>query len=79
MKVKAPTLTGEQIKELKKHVRYVRFVHSEDEFILQGTEKIDFQNKEKTEWKTIDIPLQEENPRSIIKLYEYQIIDLQEY
>lgn len=73
-------LTGEQIKELQKEYRYVRFVNDladSKKFILQAVDSI--QRGKITKWKPIKVPEAKGKSRSVIKFYEFQIIDLQVY
>ena len=75
-----PELTGEQIKELQKNYRYVRFVHDQSDpstYILQTTKAI-VRGKE-TVWESIQVPEIKGKSRSTIRFYALQIIDLQAY
>lgn len=73
-----PELTGEQIKELQKKYRYVRFVSDKDDpktFILQATDAVG--RGKKVLWKPIEIPEIKGKSRSVMKFYAFQIVDLQ--
>lgn len=75
-----PELTGEQIKELQKKYRYIRFVHDKNDpkvFVLQATDKIE--KRKKSVWKPIEMPETKGKSRSVIQLYALQVIDLQAY
>lgn len=75
-----PELTGEQIKELQKKHRYLRFVHESagsTNYVLEATDSI--QRGKKTVWKRIDIPEAEGKSRTTLQFYALQLIDLQVY
>lgn len=75
-----PELTAEQIKELQKKYRYLRFVHDKagsTNYVLEATDSI--QRGQKTEWKRIDIPEAKGKSRTVLQFYALQLIDLQTY
>lgn len=72
-------LTSLQITELRKKYRYIKFVPDAKQLsrsILVGSND---EGKEK-KWVEISIPAPSPEPeRTTIKLYEHQILDLQQY
>lgn len=75
--ISKPELTGEQIEELQKAHRYVRFVPDGDGYALEAAGKVE--RKKKTLWKRINVPEAKGKSRSTIQLYALQVVDLQAY
>lgn len=75
-----PELTGEQMKELQKEYRYIRFIHDPDDpkvFVLQATNEI--ARGKKPVWEQVKVPEVKGSNRSVVQLYALQVVDLQQY
>ena len=75
-----PELTGEQIKEIQKKYRYIRFISDladSKKFILQGANYGFIKRDDKIPWEDIEVPEIKGKSRSTLRFYALQIIDLQ--